>query len=134
MRGSRSTERRGRAGGFSLLEILVAMSILALALAALYQAASGATRNVRADEKYAYGVELARSLLADHAVVPLSGARVAGETDSGFRWRVSSRPIDLSRSALSLGTLQTIEVSVSWEDGSRRREVLLDSVVEGRAL
>ena len=134
MRGSRSTDRRSRAGGFSLLEILVAMSILALALAALYQAASGATRNVRADEKYAYGVELARSLLADHAVVPLSGIQVAGETDGGFSWRVSSRPIDLSRSALSLGTLHTIEVSVSWEDGSRRREVLLDSVVEGRAL
>ena len=54
--------RARRCGGFSLLEMVVAIAILALALAALYQAAGGATRNVRSDEKYAYGVELARSL------------------------------------------------------------------------
>jgi general secretion pathway protein I len=134
MRATRSTEVVSRAAGFSLLEILVAISILAVALAALYQAASGATRNVRADEKYAYGVELARSLLADNAIVPLAGIERRGETASGFLWRVSSGPVDLSRSAMSMGSLQAIEVSVSWEDGSRRREVLLNSVVEGRAL
>ena len=61
---SRSSNASNGAAGFSLLEVLVAITILALALAVLYQAASGATRNVRSDEKYAYGVELARSLLA----------------------------------------------------------------------
>ncbi len=110
------------------------MSILALALAALYQATSGATRNVRSDERYAYGVELARSLLTNHSVVPLEGVDMSGETSSGFRWNVASRPIDLERSSLSPGSLQTIVVSVSWDDGTRRREVALDSVVEGRAL
>ena len=134
MRDTPSTRSLSRAGGFSLLEILVAISILALALAALYQAASGATRNVRTDEKYAYGVELARSLLADNAVVSLAGVDKTGETSSGFRWRVSSSPIDLSRSTLKLGSLHTIEVRVSWDDGSRKREVTFDSVVEGRAL
>ena len=134
MRDTHSTRSLARAGGFSLLEILVAISILALALAALYQAASGATRNVRTDEKYAYGVELARSLLADNAVVSLAGVDKTGETSSGFRWRVSSSPIDLSRSTLKLGSLHTIEVRVSWDDGSRKREVTFDSVVEGRAL
>ena len=134
MRDTHSTRSLSRAGGFSLLEILVAISILALALAALYQAASGATRNVRTDEKYAYGVELARSLLADNAVVSLAGVDKTGETSSGFRWRVSSSPIDLSRSTLKLGSLHTIEVRVSWDDGSRKREVTFDSVVEGRAL
>ena len=134
MRDTPSTSTLSRAGGFSLLEILVAISILALALGALYQAASGATRNVRTDEKYAYGVELGRSLLADNSVVALAGVDKTGETTSGFRWRVTSRPIDLSRSSLTVGSLHTIEVRVSWDDGSRRREVALDSVVEGRAL
>jgi prepilin-type N-terminal cleavage/methylation domain-containing protein len=41
-----------RHNGFSLLEMVVAISILALSLAALYQAVSGATRNVRTDERY----------------------------------------------------------------------------------
>lgn len=74
---------RTRAQGFSLLEMVVAIAILALALGALYQAASGATRNVRADEKYAYGVELARSLLAANARVPADGVSDSGETEGG---------------------------------------------------
>ena len=131
---SRSSDASNRAAGFSLLEVLVAITILALALAVLYQAASGATRNVRSDEKYAYGVELARSLLADYSVVPLSGIQLEGETDSGFGWQVNSRPIDLRRSTMRMGSLHNIEIRVSWEDGRRRREVALDSVVEGRDL
>lgn len=119
------------AGGFSLLEMLVAISILALALGALYQAASGATRNVRTDEKYAYGVELARSLLAANARVPVDGVTTTGETAGGFAWRVATRPIDFERSALAAASLQHVEVGVSWVDGSKRREVVLNSVVEG---
>ena len=121
-----------RARGFSLLEMVVAMAILALALAALYQAASGATRNVRTDERYAYAVELARSLLANHAVVPIAGLQDSGETAGGFAWRVAARTVDLPRSALPAGSLQEIEVSVSWKDGVRTRQVALNSVVEGR--
>ena len=114
------------------MEMMVAMSILAVALVALYQAASGATRNVRVDEKYAYAVELARSLLADNAVVPLNGINKQGETEGGFRWRVTSRAINLSRTSLVNGSLQDIEVGVGWVDGSKSREVVLNSTVEGR--
>jgi general secretion pathway protein I len=121
----------GRSAGFSLLEMLVAISILGLALGALYQAASGATRNVRTDEKYAYGVELAQSLLAENAMVPLSGVNIQGETSGGFKWRVNTRPVKLQRSALPVGSLHDIEVGVAWVDGRKRREVVLNSVVEG---
>lgn len=117
--------------GFSLLEMMVAISILALALGALYQSAAGATRNVRIDEKYAYGVELSRSLLAMHAQVPQDGFSSSGETAGGFAWRVESQPLDLQRTALASVKLQNIEVAVSWIDGGKRREVVLNSVVEG---
>ena len=123
--------QRRRAAGFSLLEMIVAMAILALALGALYQAASGASRNVRSDEKYAYGVELARSLLANYARVPPGGVNTSGETAGGFRWRVATRQIDLERSALAAASLHYIEVAVNWRDGVRGGEVVLDSVVEG---
>ena len=117
--------------GFSLLEMVVAISILAFALAALYQATSGATRNVRTDEKYAYGVELARSLLADNGAIPASGVNKRGETAGGFRWRVATRPINVDRSSLPRGSLHNIEVAVAWDDGRKQREVILHSVVEG---
>ena len=108
----------------------MAISILALALGALYQAAGGATRNVRVDEKYAYGVELARSLLADNGSVPASGVNVTGETVDGFDWYVTTRP-SRGESIRRVPVLHEIEVGVNWSDGGKRREVVLNSVVEG---
>jgi len=124
-------ERRGRQKGFSLLEAMVAISILGIALGGLYSAASGATRNVRADERYAFAVELGRSLLADNNQVPKSGISSNGVTAGGFKWSVTTRPAPLGRSGLSEGALQEIAVVVSWADGQRDRKIQLDSVVEG---
>lgn len=122
-----------RQPGFSLLEMLVAISILALALGSLYQAASGATRNVRTSERYAYGVELARSLLADNAMVNRDGVNASGETAGGYQWRVQSQPREVERGTLGRGQLHDLEVGVAWFDGSKRREIVLNSVVEAYA-
>ncbi|MEH6590821.1 MAG: prepilin-type N-terminal cleavage/methylation domain-containing protein [Halioglobus sp.] len=116
--------------GFSLLEMVVAIAILAVSLSVLYQAVGGATRNVRADERYAYAVELARSLLAVNAQVPASGFSDEGETSGEFEWQVSTVPAP-SLKGLPDGALQAIKVSVSWADGDKQRNVTLHSVVEG---
>ncbi len=120
-----------RQSGFSLLEMMVAISILSLALGSLYQAASGATRNVRTSERYAYGVELGRSLLADNAVLPSGGVQKAGKTGGGYEWRVQSSPVNLDRKGTGSLQLHFLEVGVAWFDGSKRREVVLNSVVQG---
>lgn len=117
--------------GFSLLEMVVAVAILGLALGSLYQAASGATRNVRTSERYAYGIELARSLVADNAMVPAEGAGKNGETPGGYSWRVATTPVDLERAGMGNASLHYLEVGVAWFDGSKRREIVLNSVVEG---
>jgi len=130
---SRSVPARSR--GFSLLEMVVAVAILGMSLGVLYQAAGGATRTVAVDEKTAYAVELARSLLANYAVVPLSGMNETGETQGGFAWEVAAEPAELAvDSPLSEGLLQQISVVVSWRDGSRDRTVALQSVVAGREI
>ncbi len=121
-----------RGQGFSLLEMVVAISVLSLALGMLYQAASGATRNVRTDERYAYGVELARSLLADNQLVAGGGVDKAGETAGGFRWRVVSAPV-VGEVGFGPGlSLEQVEVRVAWRDGLRDRQVVLNSVVAAR--
>jgi general secretion pathway protein I len=127
----RAERRRQR--GFSLLEMMVAIAILGVTLGALYQATTAATRNVRVDERYAFAVELARSLVADNSLVPATGLRRRGETDSGFRWEVAANPVGRSRSSrLPRGALQALAVEVNWADGTRRRRVRLHSVVEGQ--
>ena len=119
--------------GFSLLEMVVAVAILGLSLGALYQSVAGATRIVRIDEKYAYAVELARSLLAENAVVPPGGMNNTGETDGGFSWSVLAVPVNFpEESPMEEGLLQEIKVSVSWTDGDKSRVVALQSVVSGK--
>ena len=132
MRSIKSQSRFGNSRGFSLLEMVVAVAILALAMGALYQAASGATRNVRVDEKYAYAVELARSLLADNHQVPPAGKQDQGKTAGDFSWQLSTRPVGPARGTRAGVKLHEIEVTVNWMDGEKQRKVSLNSVVEGR--
>lgn len=118
--------------GFSLIEMLVAMTIMSMSVAALYQATAGATRNVRVDEKYSYAYLLAESLLAEYAVVDIAGMSQQGETAGGFQWRVSTTPVEGELpKALKEGSLQTIQVTVNWGEA---RQVQLDSVVAGQEL
>ena len=117
--------------GFSLLEMMVAISILAMSLGALYQAVGGATKSIRVDEKYLYAVELGRSLLALNSVVERESEQ-SGETQGGFTWRVVSTAHPLEElQALKPGDLQDIVVEVAWNDASKRRSVVLNSVVAG---
>ncbi|MFK7974763.1 MAG: type II secretion system protein [Halioglobus sp.] len=120
------------AAGFSLLEMVVALAIMGISLSALYQAIGGATRTVTVDEKMAYAVELARSLVADHAVVPSGGVQKNGGTQSGFEWSVVALPVDFPDDSLfPEGMLQTLAVSVRWPDGEKERAFELNSVVAG---
>jgi general secretion pathway protein I len=126
----RSTNRSSQQG-FSLLEMVVAIAILALSLGALYQAVSGASRNVRTNERYAYGVELARSLLAEHSIVPKAGLSGRGETAGGFTWQVVTTALPGRGKKLPPGSLHTLEITVSWQDGRKRRQVILHSIAQG---
>ncbi len=122
--------RRGEQG-FSLLEMMVAISILAMSLGALYQAVGGATKSIRVDEKYLYAVELGRSLLALNSVVERESEQ-SGETQGGFTWRVKSASHPFGElQALKPGDLQDIVVEVAWHDAGKRRSVVLNSVVAG---
>lgn len=115
---------RGYQRGFSLLELLVAISILGLTLGLIYQAVGGATRAVGVAEKYAYGVSLAQSLLAENSVVPQEGVDAQGDAGNGYEWQVVSRPIVGPEEAPT--GIQSIQVIVRWGG----RQIALDSIVE----
>ena len=108
--------------GFSLLEMLVALSIHGLVLGTLYRAATGATRNVAVAERYSYAVLLAESLLADHGAALGPGASVAGDS-GGFRWQVSGQPLE--RETGDPVELQRLTATVRWEGGGDRQVQLV---------
>jgi general secretion pathway protein I len=108
---------RRRARGFSLLELVVAMAIMALALGVLYRAVGGGARTVGDTARYAQAVVLAESVLQTRDAVPEGGWTEEG-TASTFRWRVASTPHDPAPDRLAL---YRVQVDVAWDDGLRER-------------
>ena len=76
--------RLARAGGFSLLEVLVAFVILATVATALFRLFSGALANASAADEYSRAVLVAESALATAAATqPLRESTEAGSADNG---------------------------------------------------
>lgn len=118
----------GAVGGFSLLEVLVAFAIMALALGVLYQALGGSIRGVGAADRHVRAVLVAESLLAGLEVVPPGGIAADGTTRDGFGWRLSSSPYPVPAATQPPWRLQRIGVEVRWEEGGRPHEFRLTTL------
>ena len=78
-----------RARGFTLLEVIVAFTILSVALIGLLQAFATGMRGLGAAQASATAVMHARSKLDEIGeVIPLEDSEVSGEYDDGYRWEV----------------------------------------------
>src|SRR3546814_7488057 len=81
------------ADGFTLLEVLVALAILSLSLAAIYQAFGIGLRNDAQTHRYWAATILAESRLALIGTeVAADVGRWTGETPDGSRWAVEVGP------------------------------------------
>ena len=110
--------------GFSLVEMLAALVILGLALGALYQAASGATRNARVSAEYAIATTLAESEL-DAFVISRPDAGMTQRGHYGdFEWE---RWVELipEREQSGIGWMRIV---VSWSGDSQPRTVSLSTI------
>lgn len=123
--------------GFSLLEILVAFSVLALSLAIVMQIFSGSLRTADISRRQAQALDLAQSLIALAGVErPPSGRQSSGTFGDGFRWFLTATPMSpvttnepFPRSADEPPTLWEIRVRVTWhEDGGPERDVTLTTL------
>lgn len=92
-RGRDSQPSLQSAKGFSLLEVLVAFSILALSLGVLLRIFSGDGRLAGQAEEHSRAVVLAQSLLAGAGVeAPLEPGESSGNIDGQFDWTMSVTP------------------------------------------
>ena len=85
--------RRHEENGFTLIEVLVAMAILAVALAAILSAMTTGLRSASRAADATEATELAQSLLAQQEVsLPPEYGETNGSTADGDHWRVAVQP------------------------------------------
>ncbi len=134
-------------GGFTLLEVMVAFVIAALALGALMQGAGGGLRASRVAAHTQEALSRARSHLAAATLAPVPGEQ-GGDDGGGYAWRAATSRLlaapparggsagagaggaDAPRRSL---VLYSVRVTVSWTLDGGRREVSLDTERLGQA-
>ncbi|WP_158746992.1 prepilin-type N-terminal cleavage/methylation domain-containing protein [Acidisphaera sp. L21] len=117
--------------GFTLLEVLVAFIIAAIALTALFSGALGGLRAANVSSRYAEAVSRAQSHLTAASVGDaLTPGDRQGDEGHGFHWRVrispvETRPPDSANPTLPILALYAISSAVSWTEENRTRTVQL---------
>lgn len=110
--------------GFSLIEVVVALAIVALMLGAIYQVSSGAVRSTVRTDNYLRALATAQSRLAEASAMPvLKIGTVLGSSD-GVAW---SRSIKAFAAPPPTPETRVYQVSVTaTRSGSK---VMLESLV-----
>ncbi|GGJ99123.1 type II secretion system protein XpsI [Luteimonas terricola] len=136
MRRTGVAAAHGRQRGYTLIEVLVAFAVLALALTFLLGTLSGATRQVRWSADAGRAALHAQSLLADIGVgVPLEPGRDEGELEDGrYRWQLEVapyvdplRPGNAPQDPFAAQLLQ-LRLELAWGEGARAQRLVLDSL------
>ncbi|AKK68929.1 type II secretion system protein XpsI [Xanthomonas translucens] len=112
--------------GYTLIEVIVAFALLALALTLLLGSLSGAARQVKRADQLSRATLYAQSLLAAQGVEqPLQPGRAQGSFEQGhYRWTLDVAPyVDARRppdTTLTPGlpTLLQLNLQVRWGDAS----------------
>ena len=135
-----NAEGTPRSGGFTLLEVVVALAIAAVALVGLFQAGSGGFFAVDTAARGQEAVQRAQSHLA---AVGRDAALVQGdftdEDGGGYRWHLSVRPVATRQvpaaggNATATETLFDVEIAISWPGHSGDRSVVLKTLRLGSA-
>ncbi len=109
-----------RQQGFSLLEILMAFSILALSLGILLKIFAGGVNSAVIAEEYTAAVQIAESLIAGTVESPLQPGQKSGLEDEKYQWLVEISPFEFNpenvEAANLKSTLFKVKATVSWGD------------------
>jgi general secretion pathway protein I len=120
-------------GGFTLVEVVVAMAILGISLVLVIELFSGGLRLGRASEEHTVAAQLARQKIEEIALYKQVEEGIEeGEFDSTYRWQVEVKKIDLLLLANETdykppAELYQIQVRIIWKSGSKERTTRVET-------
>lgn len=128
------TSKQLKQQGFSLLEILIAFSILALSLGILLKIFSGGVNTAMVAEDYTVATQIAESLIAKTgSEIPIKEHQSSGDEGDKYHWELIISPYALSSEGFDPKTapaeLFKVNVTVNWGDGdSDDRQIQLTTL------
>ncbi len=117
---------KSRQGGFTLLEILIALSILATAVTIIFQLFSASLRNIAVSADYVSGVIKAETKMRE----VLSEEDLAEEAwteseEDGYTYAVTiKKTLEIKTDAIPVQMMQ-IDLVVTWTKGAKARTIRL---------
>jgi len=117
--------------GFTLVELLVALTLFAVVGGTLLQLFQDGLRTARLAAGHTHAVFLARSKLVElQAYDNLQPGTLAGAFDGGYRWQavLVGNESDNARQRSLIGPLD-LELTVSWGDVGEVRSITLHSLL-----
>ena len=118
-----------RSAGFSLLELMVALAVMALSLAMIYQVDVGVLRGVGDQTAHQRATVLAQSLLDARDAVPAAGWQEDGQ-DGAYTWSVSSAPLPLPQGLdAKTPVLHEVSIAIRWQARQGQRVLELSTLL-----
>lgn len=122
---------RAQNTGFTLIEVLVAISILAIALTVILQLFSGGLRSNRLAEDYNRAVFHARQKMEEVLLLdePEPGS-TEGEFEDGYRWQAEIARVEADEDVDERLPVETfaIKVAIQWGAGENRRDFAVNTL------
>ena len=118
-------------GGFSLLEVIVALAIMAIGFLTVSQLFSGSIRSVSLSEQYLKGTTLAHSKLGELEVNNYSVTDLEGTfpDEKNYRWQLQisphTSPLNSKKNNIQLSE---VTLNVLWEEAGKTRDIELSTL------
>jgi general secretion pathway protein I len=115
-------------GGFTLLEVLVALAILSLSLGVLLAVFSQSLERAHRNQRAMQARLLAQALL-EQSTAPggLSLGKKNGQNPEGLRWTIDVKPYGTTDEQTAWFPVQ-VKVDVAWRDGDTVRDVEFETL------
>ena len=117
--------------GFSLLEVIVALAIMAMGFVTVLQLFSGSIRSASLSEQYLKGATLAQSKLGELEVNNYSVTEYEGifPDEKNYRWQLQVSPHTSSLNSKEHNIqLSEVTLNVLWEEAGKTRDIEINTL------
>ena len=127
----KSTRKDLDENGFSLLEVIIALTIMAVGFMTVLQLFSGSVKSIQMSDQYLKASTLANSKMGELELMDFPSNEVSGvfENEESFSWEIETRPYSSGlNEAGGEVSLSELVLRVFWKDGQKDRQLELTTL------